>query len=157
MLAEHHKNPFCAGCHLRFDSFGLAFEGYGPVGDARTKDLAGRPIDASTTYPGGFQGDGLTGLKDFIRGNRQDNFIGNLCRKLMAYALNRSPQLSDESLVDKMGTNLAADGYKFRSLVDTIVLSPQFLDRRVTGEARATQTPVQPTGKLIKADFRKGQ
>ena len=43
------QNPFCAGCHLRFDSFGLAFEGYGPVGDARTKDLAGRPIDASAT------------------------------------------------------------------------------------------------------------
>jgi hypothetical protein len=156
MLAEHHKNPFCAGCHLRFDSFGLAFEGYGPVGDARTKDLAGRPIDASTTYPGGFQGDGLTGLKDYIRGNRQDNFVGNLCRKLMAYALNRSPQLSDESLVDKMKTNLAANGYKFSSLVDSIILSPQFLDRRVTGETSATQTPAPQTGKLIKADFRKG-
>jgi hypothetical protein len=158
MLAEHHKNPFCAGCHLRFDSFGLAFEGYGPVGDARTKDLAGRPIDASTTYPGGFQGDGLVGLKEFIRGNRQDNFVGNLCRKLMAYALNRSPQLSDESLVDKMKVNLAADGYKFRSLVDTIVLSPQFLDRRVTGGANASQTPAAqaPGGKLIKADFPKG-
>ena len=78
----------------------------------------------------------------------------------MAYALNRSPQLSDEALVDKMKTNLAADGYKFRSLVDTIVLSPQFLDRRITGEASATQMPApqlgkQP-GKLIKADFRKG-
>jgi hypothetical protein len=157
MLAEHHKNPFCAGCHLRFDSFGLAFEGYGPVGDKRSKDLAGRPIDASTTYPGGVAGDGLTGLKDFIRGHREDNYITNLCRKLMAYALNRSPQLSDESLVDKMKTNLAADGYKFRSMVDTIILSPQFLNRRVTGESSASQTPApQPaSGKLIKADFRK--
>ena len=154
MLAEHHRNPFCAGCHLRFDSFGLAFEGYGPVGDARTRDLAGRPIDASATYPGGIAGDGLVGLKDFIRGYRQDNFVGNLCRKLMAYALNRSPQLSDESLVDKMKANLAADGYPFRSLVDTIVQSPQFLNRRVTEQA---STPAsQPAGvKLIKADFRK--
>ena len=154
MLAEHHRNPFCAGCHLRFDSFGLAFEGYGPVGDARTRDLAGRQIDASATYPGGIAGDGLVGLKDFIRGYRQDNFVGNLCRKLMAYALNRSPQLSDESLVDKMKTNLAADGYPFRSLVDTIVQSPQFLNRRVTEQA---STPAsQPAGgKLIKADFRK--
>ncbi len=158
MLAEHHKNPFCAGCHLRFDSFGLAFEGYGPVGDARTKDLAGRPIDASTTYPGGVNGDGLVGLKNFIRDHRQDNFISNLCRKLMAYALNRSPQLSDEALVDKMKTNLAADGYKFRSLVDTIILSPQFLDRRGIGEASMPQAPAQQAqgGKLIKTDFRKG-
>lgn len=159
MLAEHHKNPFCAGCHLRFDSFGLAFEGYGPVGDARTKDLAGRPIDASTTYPGGYQGDGLMGLKDFIRNYRQDNFISNLCRKLMAYALNRSPQLSDESLVDQMKANLAANGYTFRSMVETIVLSPQFLNRRLVNEAAAPQVvPSQPTGgKLIKTDYRKEQ
>jgi hypothetical protein len=154
MLAEHHKNPFCAGCHLRFDSFGLAFEGYGPVGDARTKDLAGRPIDASATYPGDVAGDGLVGLKNFIRGYRQDNFIGNLCRKLMAYALNRSPQLSDESLVDKMKTNLAADGYKFSSMVDTIVLNPQFLNRRVIDQA-STPAPQPAGGKLITADFRK--
>jgi hypothetical protein len=154
MLAEHHKNPFCAGCHMRFDSFGLAFEGYGPVGDARAKDLAGRPIDASATYPGDVAGDGLVGLQNFIRGHRQDNFIGNLCRKLMAYALNRSPQLSDESLVDEMKTSLAADGYKFRSMVDTIVLSPQFLNRRVTDQA-ITPAPQSAGGKLITADLRK--
>jgi hypothetical protein len=156
MLAEHHKNPFCAGCHLRFDAFGLAFEGYGPVGGARTKDLAGRPVDASVVYPGGFQGDGLTGLKNYIRDYRQDNFISNLCRKLMAYALNRSPQLSDESLVDQMKANLASNGYTFRSMVDTIILSPQFLNRRVTDEAATPQPAPQPAGgKLIKADFRK--
>jgi len=160
MLAEHHKNPFCAGCHLRFDSFGLAFEGYGPVGDARTKDLAGRPIDASTTYPGGVDGDGLNGLKSFIQGHRQDNFTGNLSRKLLAYALNRSPQLSDESLVDKMNANLVADGYKFRALVETIVQSPQFLDRRIEQTTAAATPPApqpkQPTGgKFIKTDFRK--
>jgi len=156
MLAEHHKNPFCAGCHLRFDSFGLAFEGYGPVGDARAKDLAGRPIDASTTYPGGVDGDGLTGLKSFIRGHRQDNFVGNLARKLMAYALNRSLQLSDESLVEKMETSLAQDGYKFRALVDTIILSPQFLNRRVADAPVSPAAPEKPAApKLIKTDFRK--
>jgi hypothetical protein len=155
MLAEHHKNPFCAGCHLRFDSFGLAFEGYGPVGDARSKDLAGRPVDASVVYPGGYQGDGLVGLQSFIREHRQDKFIENLCRKLLAYALNRSPQLSDESLVDQMKANLADDDYKFRALVETIVLSPQFLNRRID-EVAAPMAPQPPAGgKLIKADFRK--
>jgi hypothetical protein len=156
MLAEHRKNPFCAGCHQRFDSFGLAFEGYGPVGSARDKDLAGRPIDAAVTYPGGVDGNGLAGLKDFIKGHRQDNFLGNLSRKLLAYALNRSTQLSDESLVDKMQANLAADGYKFRALVDTIILSPQFLNRRINQNAAQPPAPPKPaSGKLIKADFRK--
>jgi hypothetical protein len=43
MLAKHREDPGCASCHARFDSFGLVFEGYGPVGEARAKDLAGRP------------------------------------------------------------------------------------------------------------------
>ncbi|HEY0266363.1 MAG TPA: DUF1592 domain-containing protein [Rhizomicrobium sp.] len=152
MLAEHHKNPYCAGCHLRFDSFGLVFEGYGPVGNARTQDLAGRPIDASATFPGGFQATGLVGLQTFIRENRQDKFTENLSRKLLAYALNRSLQLSDESLVDKMKTGLTASGYKFRALVETIVTSPQFLDRRAPEQA--VEAPAAaPGGKLIKIDF----
>jgi hypothetical protein len=144
MLAEHHKNPFCAGCHLRFDSFGLAFEGYGPVGDARTKDLAGRPIDASATYPGGFEGNGVTGLQTFIREHRQTNFVENLSRKLLAYALNRSLQLSDESLVDKMKTGLAADGYRFRALVEAIVVSPQFLNKRAPENAEIKHAALEP-------------
>jgi hypothetical protein len=35
-------------------------------------------------------------------------------------------RLSDEALVDTMQTNLAAQGDRFDSLVETIVTSPQF-------------------------------
>src|SRR5207244_5095138 len=35
MLAKHRENRACAACHARFDSFGLAFEGYGPIGEQR--------------------------------------------------------------------------------------------------------------------------
>jgi hypothetical protein len=157
MLAEHHKNPFCAGCHLRFDSFGLAFEGYGPVGDARTKDLAGRPIDASASYPGGFEGNGVTGLQTFIRDYRQNSFVENLSRKLLAYALNRSLQLSDESLVDKMKADLTADDYRFRALVEAIVVSPQFLNKRTPEDTEIRHAALEPANiDQIKAFIRKG-
>jgi hypothetical protein len=131
MLAQHHANPFCAACHERFDSFGLAYEGYGPIGDVRTKDLAGRPVDTAVTYPGGFNGVGFEGLRAFIRDHRQDQFINNLCRKLLTYGLNRTLQLSDEALVDTMQTNLAAQGDRFDSLVETVVMSPQFRNKRI--------------------------
>jgi Protein of unknown function (DUF1592)/Protein of unknown function (DUF1588)/Protein of unknown function (DUF1587)/Protein of unknown function (DUF1585)/Protein of unknown function (DUF1595) len=131
MLAQHRANPFCAACHARFDSFGLAYEGYGPIGDVRTKDLAGRPVDTAVTYPGGINGVGFEGLRDFIRDHRQDQFINNLCRKLLSYSLNRTLQLSDEALVDTMQTNLAAQGDRFDSLVETIVMSPQFRNKRI--------------------------
>ena len=130
MLAKHRQNPVCAACHARFDSFGLAFEGYGPVGDARTLDLAGRPVDTAVVYPGDVQGTGLQGLKDFIREHRQKEFVGNLSRKLLVYSLDRSLQLSDESLIERMESQLAAKEYRFNSLVETIVTSPQFLNRR---------------------------
>jgi hypothetical protein len=138
MLAQHRANPVCAACHARFDSFGLAFEGYGPVGDARAKDLAGRPVDTSVTFPGGFEGIGLPGLEAFIREHRQKEFVNNLSRKLLAYSLNRSLQLSDEPLVERMEAQLASNEYRFHSLVETIVTSPQFLNKRISVAPEAT-------------------
>ncbi len=131
MLAQHRDNPACSACHARFDSFGLAFEGYGPVGGARTKDLAGRAVDTAVTYPGGMEAQGFVGLQDFIREHRQRGFLENFSRKLLAYALNRSLQLSDEAVVERMETRLAAKENRFSSLIDTIVTSPQFLNRRI--------------------------
>ena len=140
MLAKHRENPVCSGCHAKFDSFGLAFEGYGPVGDARKKDLAGRLVDTMVSYPGGTQGDGLEGLRTFIREHRQKEFVDNLSRKLVAYALNRSLQLSDESLIERMESQLAANGDRFHALIETIVTSPQFLNKRIPEQISKAQT-----------------
>jgi hypothetical protein len=139
MLARHRSVPFCAACHQRFDSFGLAYEGYGPIGDLRTMDLAGRPVDTAVTYPGGVNGVGFEGLRDFIRDHRQDQFLNNLCRKLLSYSLDRSLQLSDEGLIDSMQTNLAKHSYSFDSMVETIVMSPQFRNKRLPAPPAPTQ------------------
>src|ERR1700735_3700595 len=104
MLPQHRATPMCAPCHARFDSFGLAYEGYGPIGDVRAKDLDGRPVDTAVTYPGGNPGVGFQGLRDFTRDHRHPEFINNLRRKLLTYALDRSLQLSDEARVDPMQT-----------------------------------------------------
>src|SRR5262249_36044476 len=50
MLARHRADKNCAACHRCFDAIGLVFEGFGPVGERRTKDLGGRPVDASATF-----------------------------------------------------------------------------------------------------------
>src|SRR5258705_11996399 len=74
MLEEHHKNPFCAGCHQRFDSFGLVFEGYGPVGNARTTDMAGGEGDAGCGYPGGVGANGRSRREATILHKRQKGY-----------------------------------------------------------------------------------
>ncbi len=140
MLVRHRENPSCAACHARFDSLGLAFEGYGPIGERRTNDLAGHPVDTQAIFPGGSQGAGFEGVQAYIREHRQQDFIDNLCRKLLAYSLNRSLMLSDEPTVARMRTALAANGYRFTALVDTIVTSPQFMNKRKAESAEPKGT-----------------
>jgi hypothetical protein len=156
-LAQHRANPLCASCHAKFDPLGLAFEGFGPVGETRAKDLGGRAVDTNFSFAtdkGTFDGNGVSGLRDFIKANRQDEFIDNLSRKLLAYALGRSLQLSDEGLIDRMKVNLKNDDYRFRALVETIVLSPQFRDHRVEPLTTAQGAPAKDG--LHKINFQKG-
>ena len=114
LLAQHRANPVCGSCHARFDVFGLAIEGYGPVGEARTKDLAGRPIDASATLPGGVEEIGLQGVQAYIREHRRMGFVDGLSRKLLSYALDRSLILSDEPLITAMQSKLRTEWLPFR-------------------------------------------
>jgi hypothetical protein len=143
VLQKHREDPACSGCHARFDSFGLVFEGYGPVGEVRTQDLGGRPVDTNAQFPGGAEGAGLEGLRAYVRDHRQDDFLDNLCRKLASYALGRGLLLSDDLLVRQMRGKLAADGHRFGSLVTAIVQSPQFLKKRGR-EMLASHTEAQP-------------
>jgi hypothetical protein len=131
MLAKHRDNPACASCHSRFDSFGLVFEGYGPIGEKRSEDLAGRPVDTQAEFPGGQRGASFADVQNFIREHRQKDFLDNLSRKLFAYSLGRSLLLSDEPMVERMTSTLSASGYRFASLVENIVTSPQFVNRRI--------------------------
>jgi hypothetical protein len=135
MLAKHRENPSCAACHARFDSLGLVFENYGPVGESRSKDLAGRPVDTQASFPDGSQGSGLASMQKYIHEKREKDFQENLCRKLLAYAVGRSLLLSDEITIERMQARLAANGGRFAPLIETIVTSPQFLTKRAGGSS----------------------
>jgi hypothetical protein len=136
VLARHRADPSCAGCHRRFDSVGLAFEGFGPVGERRTKDLGGRAVQTAATFPDGQERDGVEGLRQYLRDKRQDEFVENLCRKLFAYALGRGLLPSDQEALGRMRARLAAEGYKFGGLIEVIVTSPQFLNKRGRDDPR---------------------
>ena len=115
---------------------GLVFEGFGPVGELRAKDLGGKPVATTATFPDAKDRTGLPGLREYLRDRRQDDFLDNLCRKLLSYALGRSLLLSDHKTLAAMRARLAADEYAFGSLVETIVTSPQFLNKRGKDDAR---------------------
>lgn len=147
-LAKHRDHAACSGCHERFDSLGLVFEGYGPIGERRHADLAGRPVDTSATFPVVGRASGrpykseasarsqesdagdLDRLQTYLRTERQQEFLENLSRKLLSYALGRTLLPSDDPLVAQMQKNLAANEHRFTTLLETIVTSPQFLTKR---------------------------
>jgi hypothetical protein len=130
LLARHRDSPSCAKCHQRFDSIGLVFEGYGPIGERRDRDLAGRPVDTRATFPDGSDRAGLDGLRQYLTEQRQQEFVDNFCRKLLAYALGRTLLLSDRETLENMQAKLASEQYRFGSLIESIVTSRQFLNRR---------------------------
>jgi hypothetical protein len=133
-LAMHREHASCVACHERFDSFGLVFEGYGPIGERRDRDLGGRKVDVRAEFPGGSEGAGLDGLRTYIRQHRQQDFLDNLCHKLLSYALGRSLLPSDDQLLGQMRQRLAENDYRLSVLIETIVVSPQFLTKRIASD-----------------------
>ena len=72
-LSRHREHKSCAVCHERFDSFGLVFEGFGPIGEQRDKDLGGRPVEVAAVFPNGTEGSGVDGLRNYLREHRWKN------------------------------------------------------------------------------------
>jgi hypothetical protein len=130
VLERHRADKTCAACHAKFDSFGLVFEGYGAVGERREKDFGGKPVDTRAVFPDGSEDSGFDGLIRYVRGHRQDEFADNLCRKLLAYGLGRTLILTDEPLIDEMRAKLSRNGYTFDTIIEMIVTSRQFLNKR---------------------------
>src|SRR5262249_45957175 len=104
--------------------------GFDPVGERRAKDLSGRAVDVSAPFPGGAAGSGIEGLETYLRANRPNDFLDNLSRKLLAYALRRRLILSHDLLIESMRAKLERDSYRFDSLVESIVTSSQFRNKR---------------------------
>ncbi len=136
MLENHRANPGCASCHARFDSFGLAFEGFDPVGQIRTHDFGGRTVDARATFPKGFEGEGLPGIRQYIQKYRKDDFMRGFTGRLLAYALGRSLAITDNPLIQEINTKLGKDGCCLETVIEGIVTSRQFLNRRGSEKER---------------------
>jgi hypothetical protein len=132
-LELHRDNAACAQCHKGIDPWGVALEAYDAVGLHRTeivRHLGEReqrhPVDAAATLPDGTAVNGEAELADYLVERRGEQFARNLASKLLAYALGRSLELSDEPAVDDLTRKFANDGYRLKSLVTLIVASEPF-------------------------------
>lgn len=135
LVEKHTSDPKCATCHRRIDPYGFSLEAFDAIGRFQTEDHAGRQVDTRVTAIDGLEFSGLAGLRDYILNTRRDAFVRHFCRKLLGFALGRSVQLSDQSLLDDMVSQLEANEYTFATAVEAIVNSRQF--REIQGRELA--------------------
>jgi len=124
----HRKDPSCASCHGKMDPLGFAFENYDAVGAWREKD-GDAPVDPSGVLPDGGAFRGVKELKAILL-SQKDLFARCLAEKMMTFALGRGVEARDRPAIDRVCQALAANDYRFSTLVIEIVKSDPFLYRR---------------------------
>jgi hypothetical protein len=134
-LEAHRNNPVCASCHNRMDVLGFGLENYDAIGKWRTMD--GKfPIDVGGTMPNGKSFQTAAEMRTILLGG-MPQVSRCLIEKLMTYALGRGMQTYDNRSIDQINKDLAADGYRFQSLIFEVVHSLPFQSRR--GEMPVTK------------------
>ena len=131
LIEQHRANPACAVCHLPMDPIGFGLENFDASGAWRTHD--GKfLIDASGILPGGKSFNGAKGLEAILK-SKSDLFARNFIEKLMTYALGRGVERFDQTAMDAIVADGAANNYRFSTLVMDVVDSKPFLMRSAEG------------------------
>jgi len=127
-LEQHRSSAMCASCHNRMDTLGFALENYDGTGKWRTQD--GKfDIDASGTLPTGKAFKDPLELRLALAADLVE-FSHNLTEKMLTYALGRGLERYDRRTVAGIREKLAADGYKFQTLIFEVVKSLPFQSKR---------------------------
>ena len=125
MLAQHSSEPTCANCHARIDPFGFALENYDVLGRWRDEE-GGVPVDASAQLLDGTRLAGPEDLKKALL-DRKRQFLRNLTRRMLGYALGRGLTSGDACAVETIVRDVERQQYSAWALLRGIVTSEPFL------------------------------
>ena len=154
-LALHRKDQSCASCHVDIDPWGVALEHFDAIGQWRNEirrlqpseeePVAGSeegdgdeekeavepqfdllPVDARETLPDGTEIHGVDDLRDYLLGPRREDFARTIVKRLLAYSLNRSLELTDEQEIERLTARFLANDMKLRTLLEEVVTSELF-------------------------------
>ena len=124
-LELHRRNPTCASCHAVIDPVGFALENFDPVGQWRTADADGTPLDTRGVLADGSKVDGPVALRKVIL-SRPDAFVTTLTERLMTYALGRGVEPSDMPVIRGIVRKAAPRNYALQAIIGGIVESAPF-------------------------------
>jgi hypothetical protein len=128
MLEKHRSKAECASCHQRIDPVGFALENFDPLGRWRS-DQNGQPIDSLGVLPGGEKVNGPAELKKLLLDKRRPEFLRNLSRRMLGYALGREVNRVDLCVVEGCVKALERGEFRASRLLEAIVVSYPFSHR----------------------------
>ena len=127
-MEVHRRNPTCAACHRNMDPLGFGLENYDAIG--RWRDVDGEfHVDASGTLPDGRRFTSAGEMRALLA-SQLPQFSRTLTRKMLTYALRRGLHPYDNRTIESIHRAVAADQYRFRTMVHQIVNSLPFQARR---------------------------
>ena len=124
-LFLHRNKVSCMDCHQKIDPFGVVFENYDAVGRFKST-VKDKPIDSKSKLPDGTEIEGMEGIKEYILDLKKDSFTKSLVKNLFAYATGRDVGFADEEEINNIVEEVIDDDYRFRTVIEQIVLSPSF-------------------------------
>ncbi len=144
-LAIHRADTACAGCHAKFDGFGLALENFDATGRWRDEEAVfedpAKPItrqdsespatfkiDSSAEIADGSRFVGVEGMKSYLLSHKED-FARGLTEHLLIYACGRKLTRADKPHVEAIVRTVIAEDYRSLSLLRAIVVSAPFFNR----------------------------
>jgi hypothetical protein len=140
-LEQHRADALCASCHNKLDPLGFGLENYDAVGRWRTKD-GPFAIDATGTFPGGRTFSTPAELKALLR-SHMPQFTRALAERMLTYALGRGVEPFDRPVVKDLVARTTADGYRIQAMIQGIVASVPFQDRRGERKSAVQETKRQ--------------
>ena len=123
-LELHRQDAQCASCHNRMDPLGFGLQNYDVLGQWRT-EIDGQEIDSQGELPDGSRFDGPVELKQLLMAKKQQ-FVRNLTKKMLGYALSRGLTNRDYCTVDEIVEKLTTADYSTHTLILEITKSFPF-------------------------------
>ena len=136
-LIQHAQTESCNDCHAKIDPWGVAFENYNALGQWREGSQDPNAIgrhknvhsDPTTQLKNGRKIQNLDDLKSYILTEKRDQFTKAVVNKVLAYALGRYIEFTDQETINKILAQVKKDNLKFQTLVEQVVLSEPFLTK----------------------------
>jgi hypothetical protein len=146
LMAFHRQDKNCAGCHVKLDPIGFAFQNFDLSGrwrgvefESYVKDELGgelawrgegttRSVDTVGQLPRGEEFRTYADFKEKVVSNYQADMVQGLMKNFMLYATGRKPDIDDMAEIRQIMKDHAAEGYPLRKMLLAVFQTKAFLE-----------------------------